>query len=112
MASSDRAPPLERGPPLVLQRTAGLLQRSVVDDALSYAGSITDCITADLDAGKRCAKTKAQQVAMHIPGYKALRVVLGEDPITGEGVPRSGRNFIEAAFDIVPGGNLLHQQTG
>src|SRR4030095_5941561 len=110
MVVSERAPPPERGPPLVLQRSSGIVQRSVVDDALAYAGSITDCITIDLDEGIRCAKIKAQQVAMHIPGYKALRVVLGEDPISGEGVPRSGRNFIEAAFDIVPGGPLLHRK--
>ena len=63
-----------------------------------------------LDESIACAKRKARDVAMHIPGYKALRVVLGEDPITGEGVARSGRNFIEAAFDLVPGGNLLHKK--
>src|SRR5690606_31035643 len=38
------------------------------------------------------------------------RVVLGEDPITGEEIERNGHNFIEAAFDIMPGGRLLHQK--
>jgi ABC-type multidrug transport system fused ATPase/permease subunit len=47
---------------------------------------------------------------MHIPGYKALRVVLGKDPITDDHVERNGRNFIEAAFDIMPGGELLHKK--
>jgi len=101
-----------RGPPLILQRSKEKIQCSPVDDALSYAGSVTDCIgvTMSFDESIACAKRKAKDVAMHIPGYKALRVVLGEDPITGEGVDRSGRNFIEAAFDLVPGGNLLHKK--
>jgi hypothetical protein len=100
----------DRGPPSVSVIDTNVIQRSVVDDALSYAGSVTDCASLSLDTAIACAKGKAQQVAMHIPGYKALRVVLGKDPITGEGVAFSGRNFIEAAFDIMPGGNLLYQK--
>lgn len=100
----------DRGPPSVSVNNTSTIQRSVVDDALSYAGSAMDCASLSLDTAIACAKGKAQQVAMHIPGYKALRVVLGKDPITGEGVAFSGRNFIEAAFDIMPGGNLLYQK--
>ena len=100
----------DRGPPSISMQGSESVQRSVIDDALNFAGSVTDCISLDLDVAKRCALQKAQQVAMHIPGYKALRVVLGEDPITGENVERNGRNFIEAAFDIMPGGSLLHQK--
>ena len=99
-----------RGPPPVKINNDITIQRSVVDDALGYAGSITDCISTDIEEAKRCAKTKAKEVAMHIPGYKALRVVLGQDPITGEPLQQSGRNFIEAAFDIMPGGELLHRK--
>ncbi|AEV96874.1 hypothetical protein A4D02_29955 [Niastella koreensis] len=86
------------------------VQRSVVDDALAYIDSVTDCISLDLDVAKACALRKAQQVALHIPGYRALRVVLGRDPITSDGVERNGRNFLEAAFDLMPGGLLLHQK--
>jgi hypothetical protein len=100
----------DRGPPSVSVNNTSMIQRSVVDDALSYAGSAMDCASLSLDTAISCAKGKAQQVAMHIPGYKALRVVLGKDPITGEGVAFNGRNFIEAAFDIMPGGNLLYQK--
>ena len=86
------------------------VQRSVIDDALGYIGSVTDCISLDLDVAKGCALQKAQQVALHIPGYRALRVVLGRDPITSDNVDRNGRNFLEAAFDLMPGGLLLHQK--
>lgn len=107
-AISENAAGMDRGPPA--HEEEEIVQRDVIDDALSFIGSITDCITIDLDKAKGCALQKAQQVAMHIPGYKALRVVLGKDPITGDAVARSGRNFIEAAFDIMPGGELLHKK--
>ncbi|HEX6426255.1 MAG TPA: DUF4157 domain-containing protein, partial [Niastella sp.] len=99
----------DRGPPGIAQGEEKV-QRSVIDDALSYIGSITDCISLDLDVAKGCALQKAQEVALHIPGYRALRVVLGRDPITGDGIDRNGRNFLEAAFDIMPGGLQLHQK--
>lgn len=99
----------DRGPPGIAHGEEQV-QRSVVDDALSYIGSITDCISLDLDVAKGCALRKAQEVALHIPGYRALRVVLGRDPITGDGIDRNGRNFLEAAFDIMPGGLQLHQK--
>ncbi|GAC1426930.1 MAG: hypothetical protein NVSMB67_30210 [Flavisolibacter sp.] len=101
-SSSIRGPPGHQGPMHI--------QRSVVDDALSFIGSVTDCISLDLGEAKRCGLNKAQQVALHIPGYRALRVVLGQDPITNNHIDRNGRNFIEAAFDIMPGGILLHQK--
>ncbi|MEQ1675993.1 MAG: DUF4157 domain-containing protein [Chitinophagaceae bacterium] len=111
--TSEQSNEMDRGPPVQAKLISGnrnIIQRSVIDDALEFAGSVTDCITTDLDKAKKCGLQKAQQVAMHIPGYKALRVVLNEDPITGDYVERNGRNFIEAAFDIMPGGSLLHKK--
>lgn len=99
-----------RSPPAIARHPQDTLHRSVIDTALSQVGSVTECITLDLDEAKACAKRKAQQVALYIPGYRALRVVLGHDPITNEHIDRSGRNFIEAAFDVMPGGRLLHQK--
>jgi hypothetical protein len=103
----------DMGPPVQLKANGKeVIQRSVIDDALAYAGSVTDCISIppNLNESKTCVLRIAQNVAMHIPGYRALRVVLGSDPITGADVERNGRNFIEAAFDIMPGGQLLHQK--
>lgn len=99
-----------RGPPVQSDTNGETVQRSVLDDALSYVNSIADCAweLPSLNAAKACALRKAQQVALHIPGYRALRVVLGSDPITGEHIDRNGHNFIEAAFDIMPGGRQLH----
>ncbi|HEY6977193.1 MAG TPA: DUF4157 domain-containing protein [Chitinophagaceae bacterium] len=110
--TSEQTVEQDRGPPAVQAKYnfGETVQRSVIDDALAFAGDVTDCITIDLDEAKSCALQKAQQVALHIPGYKALRVVLGQDPITGENVERNGRNFIEAALEIMPGGFLLRQK--
>ncbi|MFT3843842.1 MAG: DUF4157 domain-containing protein [Lacibacter sp.] len=102
----------ERGPP-VQCRSEESVQRSVIDDALAYTslGALLDCVQiTDPDATSICLLRKARDVALHIPGYRALRVVLGRDPITGENIERNGHNFLEAAFDIMPGGELLYQK--
>jgi hypothetical protein len=106
---------MDRGPPVQTKSMGGesIIQRSVIDDALEYTslGALMDCVyITDLNKTSVCLLGKASEIAMHIPGYKALRVVLGKDPITGNAVERSGRNFIEAAFDIMPGGELLHKK--
>ena len=101
---------LPRGPPHNGQYN---IQRSPIDTALSYTslGELMDCVyVTDVNRTSVCLLRKASAIAMHIPGYKALRVVLGRDPISGETVQRNGRNFLEAAFDIMPGGALLQQK--
>ncbi|MCU0374255.1 MAG: DUF4157 domain-containing protein, partial [Chitinophagaceae bacterium] len=101
---------LPRGPPSTGQPN---IQRSPIDTALSYTslGELMDCVyVTDVNRTSVCLLRKASAIAMHIPGYKALRVVLGRDPISGETVQRTGRNFLEAAFDIMPGGALLQQK--
>ncbi len=113
--TSDSSAEMDRGPPVQTKLIDGgsVIQRSVIDDALEYTslGALMDCVyITDLNRTSVCLLGKASEVAMHIPGYKALRVVLGKDPITGNGVERNGRNFIEAAFDIMPGGELLHRK--
>ncbi|HOZ78814.1 MAG TPA: DUF4157 domain-containing protein, partial [Ferruginibacter sp.] len=104
----------ERGPPLVqMQEDKNSIHRSAVDDALNFVSgsSLLGCISIlDPASTGPCLLQKARDVALHIPGYRALRVVLGSDPITGEHIERNGHNFIEAAFDIMPGGMLLHQK--
>ena len=101
----------DRGPPSVTVQQKSQVQRSVLDDAISGMGSFAGCVAEVWPEDiKRCALSKVQRGAMLIPGYRALRVVLGEDPVTNERVARNGHNLIEAAFDIMPGGRLLHQK--
>lgn len=84
-----------------------IIQRSWFDDAWS---TVTDFVAESLAEGKRMLLNEARDFVMAIPGYRALRVVLGQDPITGEDIERNGHTFIEAAFDIMPGGRLLHEK--
>lgn len=99
-----------RGPPVQLHNSGNIIQGGWFDDALSFVDSAIDFVAEGLEAGKRLLLNQARDFVMAIPGYKALRVVLGEDPITGEEIERNGHNFIEAAFDIMPGGNLLYNK--
>ncbi len=99
-----------RGPPVRLHNNGNIIQGGWFDDAISFVDSAVDYVSEGLEAGKRMLLNEARDFVMAIPGYRALRVVLGEDPITGEEIERNGHNFIEAAFDIMPGGNLLYNK--
>ncbi len=97
--------------PVQLKTQEPKVQCSWLSDAWStVSNAVGDLVSQGLEAGKRILLRQARDFAMAIPGYRALRVVLGEDPITNEVVERNGHNFIEAAFDIMPGGRLLHQK--
>jgi hypothetical protein len=97
----------DRGPPVQLSAEHNCVQCSWFDDAFS---TVTNFVADTLAEGKRMLLAEARDFVMAIPGYRALRVVLGEDPITGEEIDRNGHTFIEAAFDIMPGGRLLHEK--
>ena len=96
-----------RGPPVLQRASSDSVQCSWFDDAFS---AVTSFVAETLEAGKRLFLNEARDFVMAIPGYRALRVILGEDPITGEEIEQNGHTFIEAAFDIMPGGRLLHQK--
>ena len=96
-----------RGPPILQRTSSKAVQCSWFDDAFS---AVTSFVAETLEAGKRLFLNEARDFVMAIPGYRALRVILGEDPITGEEIEQNGHTFIEAAFDIMPGGRLLHQK--
>lgn len=88
----------------------GIVQRSWLGSIANAVSSLGDLVSQGLEAGKRLLLDQAKELVSHIPGYKALGVVLGQDPISGEHIDRNGHNFIEAAFDIMPGGELLHRK--
>jgi hypothetical protein len=101
----------DRGPPSIQMKSEeeDVVQRSVIDDAFTHTSlsDLAGCLSTDSNETSVCLLRKASAIAMYIPGYKALRVVLGRDPISGDDVERNGRNLLEAAFDIMPFGNLL-----
>ena len=74
-----------------------------VSDIAEWAGD-------KLEEGKKWLLGKVKNLIMNVKGYKALRVVLGSDPITGERVEQTGLNFIDAALDIIPFGSLIQQK--
>jgi len=102
----------DRGPPVQCKVEQEELQRSVIDDALAHTsiGELAGCLGIDMNEVSACLLRKASEIVSYIPGYRALRVVLGRDPITHAEVQRNGHNLLDAAFDIMPGGNLIQQK--
>ena len=103
----------ERGPPVQKQSSQHIIQCSLFDNALNRIGEVLAdllSITDGLAGAKTWLLSKLRTFASFIPGYTALGVVLGQDPITGTPIERNGRNFIEAALDIIPGAGLLKQK--
>ncbi len=99
-----------RAPPSRQRTSSERIQCGWFSDALAWVDSAIDYVAEGLNRGKELILAEARDFAMAIPGYKALRVVLGEDPITGQIIPRNGYRFLEAALDIIPGGRILQDK--
>lgn len=86
------------------------VQRGIFSTIRGAINSAVGWVGDRLEEGKKWLLGKIRNLIMKVPGYKALRVVLGEDPITGEHVDRNGKNFIDAALDIMPFGQQLKEK--
>ncbi|AXY73793.1 DUF4157 domain-containing protein [Paraflavitalea soli] len=93
-------------------RSGDIIQCSFLDDAMAHiVDFLSDIpITLDIDVAKGWLLGKVRQLLSYIPGYRALGVILGYDPVTSYRIERNGRNFIEAALDILPGGSMLQRK--
>ncbi len=98
----------------VSKSTENNIQRSWLGDAWDavsdVASSVVESVTDTLESGLNWIKDKFHDFVEEIPGYKLLSVVLGKDPVSGDPVERSGRNFIEAGLDIIPFGSHFKQK--
>ena len=90
------------------------IQRSWLGDAWdSVSGAVSgavDFVADQLAEAVNWVKDQFTDFVQEIPGYKLLSVVLGQNPITGAPVARSGMNFIEAGLDIIPFGSLFKRK--
>ncbi|TXK50301.1 DUF4157 domain-containing protein [Pontibacter qinzhouensis] len=96
--------------PLVHRQSAPKVQRGIFGRIKGAISSAAEWVGDRLEEGKRWVLKKVRNLIMNVPGYKALRVALGYDPISGEDVPFTGKNFIEAAVELMPFGNKLLQK--
>lgn len=71
----------------VSERTAPSIQRLGIGDAIAYFAD----------------------KANFIPGFRMLTLILGFNPITGQGVDRNAGNMLRAVIELLPGGALLTQ---
>lgn len=97
--------------PAAVQR---VVQRSWLGDAWgAVSGAVSSAVEwvgDSLSAAVDYIKDQARDFIREVPGYRLLTVVLGRDPITGDGVARNGRNFIEAGLDVIPNGESLKRK--
>lgn len=94
----------------VQKKSSPLVQRGIFSSIAGAFSSAVEWVGDRLDDGKKWLLKKIQELIVKVPGYKALCVVLGKDPVTDEQVERNGKNFIDAAIDIIPGGSLLQRK--
>lgn len=71
----------------VSERTAPSIQRLGISDAIAYFAD----------------------KANFIPGFRMLTLILGFNPITGQGVDRNAGNILRAVIELLPGGALITQ---
>lgn len=62
-----------------------------------------------LDSGKEWVLDKVRELAVEMPGYRLMTVILKRDPITDKGVERSAENVIHGILDLVPEGETIFQ---
>ena len=106
--AADSSPPLQEEK----HETAAIQRKSEpkVQRLFGWVSDALDWVGDKLEEGKKWVLEKVTKLIIKVPGYKALRVVLGSDPITGEKVGQSGYDFIDAAVDIMPFGDLIKQK--
>lgn len=90
------------------------VQRSWYGDAWNaVSGAVSgaaEWVGDNLEAGKDWLLGWLTDKVVSVPGYKLFTVVLNQDPITGDHVPRNGMNFIKAGLDIIPNGEAYQQK--
>lgn len=52
----------------------------------------------------------SEHVDSELPGFDLLTVILGQNPFTGETVPRTAENLIRGFITLLPGGHEIYQQ--
>lgn len=98
-----------RAPPQISRLMEPQIQRAG-DEGDSMVSSIRNYASVGFDTAIQGLRTKASAAVRQAPGYKAMTVVLGNDPLTGEQIEANGQNMLVAAIDLIPQGNLLQQK--
>ncbi|MES2922828.1 MAG: DUF4157 domain-containing protein [Verrucomicrobiota bacterium] len=89
----------------VLTRTVGVVT-GFVRALLEFVGNLAAKI---LELIKEIVISLAREYAHRIPGYRLFTVIIGVDPVTGEGVPRTAMNFVHGFLEFVPNGAEIYQ---
>lgn len=58
--------------------------------------------TAQRSIQRLSVKGVINSVLSYIPGFTLLTVILGENPVTGDKVPQTGKNLLKGAMELIP----------
>lgn len=91
-----------------------VVQPSLLDSvASSLSNRLRDAaewVGESLSEGLSWLRNQLSPMVSSLPGYGLFTVFMGHDPITGNAVQRSGRNFINHGLDIIPNGHEYKQK--
>jgi hypothetical protein len=98
----------------VQQGSSERIQRSLLGRAASSIGSrlrgAAEWAGNRLQDGLNWLRNRLGSMVTDLPGYGLFTVFMGKDPISGNHVDRSGRNFIEKGLEIIPNGRDYRQK--
>jgi hypothetical protein len=89
----------------VLTRTVGVVA-GFVGKLLEFVGNLAAMI---LNLIKQVIIALVRDHVRGIPGYLLFTVIIGVDPVTGEGVPRTAMNFVHGFLEFVPNGEEIYR---
>ncbi|WP_052411651.1 eCIS core domain-containing protein [Streptomyces sp. NRRL S-118] len=95
--------------PRLLDTLPGLAARAValVRRIAAFAATI---MGKALELVKQSLLGPLSERARHITGFPLLTVVIGQDPFTGQRVPRTAENLIRGFVTLLPGGDATYDQ--
>ncbi len=67
-------------------------------------------IAAILELIKDALLAWLSETAASVPGFPLLTVIIGQDPFTGEAVPRTAENLIKGFITLIPGGASMYDE--
>lgn len=74
----------------------------VVQQGGASAAQAMPLSTAQRSIQRLSVKGVINSVLSYIPGFTLLTVILGENPVTGDKVPQTGKNLLKGAMELIP----------
>ncbi|WP_344208926.1 DUF4157 domain-containing protein [Kribbella sancticallisti] len=88
--------------PALADRAIGLVRR-IADFGLTLIGKILELV-------KKALLGRLSEHAHEVPGFHLMTVIIGQNPFTGEAVPRTPVNLIRGFITLLPNGAAIYDE--